>query len=64
MFGLSKPKNPEDHRYYLLPGMGKANRRKHRTYLKWALLVGLLISGVIGFIIYLVQRPGPSVFGP
>ena len=64
MFGLSKPKNPEDHRYYLLPGMGKANRRKHGLYLKWAVAVGLIISAVIGTIIYFVQKPGPGVFGP
>ena len=64
MFGLTKPKNPEEHRYYLLPGMGKANRRKHSLYLKWAVALGLIISGVIGVIIYLVQRPGPGLFGP
>lgn len=59
MFGLSKPKNPEDHRYYLLPGMGKANRRKHSLYLRWALFVGLVISAVVGLAIYVAQKPGP-----
>lgn len=48
----------------MLPGMGKANRRKHGLYLKWAVLVGLVISGFVGLIIYFVQSPGPSVFGP
>ncbi len=63
MFGLTKPKNPEEHRYYLLPGMGKANRRKHSLYLKLALLVGILVSALIGVILYFVQRPGPGMFG-
>lgn len=64
VFGLTKPKNPDEHRYYLLPGMGKANRRKHRAYLKWALVVGFFISGIIALILYLSQRPGPGIFGP
>ena len=62
MFGLFKPKNPEAHRYYLLPGMGKANRRKHALFLRWAIVVGLLISAVLGLVLYLTQRPGPGLF--
>lgn len=62
MFGLFKPKNPEEHRYYLLPGMGKANRRKRAVYLRWAIGVGLFIGILIGVIIYFAQRPGPGLF--
>lgn len=62
MFGLFKPKNPEEHRYYLLPGMGKANRRKRAVYLRWAIGVGLFIGILIGVIIYFSQRPGPGLF--
>jgi hypothetical protein len=62
VFGLFKPKNPEEHRYYLLPGMGKANRRKRAVYLRWAIGVGLFIGILIGVIIYFVQRPGPGLF--
>jgi heme/copper-type cytochrome/quinol oxidase subunit 2 len=62
VFGIGKPKNREEHRYYLLPGMGKANRRKHSLYLRWAVVVGLIISIVIGIIIYFAQRPGPSAW--
>jgi hypothetical protein len=62
VFGLFKPKNPEAHRYYLLPGMGKANRRKHAVFLRWAIVVGLIISAIIGTIIYFAQKPGPGPF--
>lgn len=62
MFGFTKPKNREEHRYYLLPGMGKANRRKHALYLRWALAVGLIISLVTAIVIYFVQHPAPGLF--
>jgi len=62
VFRLFKPKNPEEHRYYLLPGMGKANRRKHAVFFRWAIVVGILISLIVGTILYLSQRPGPGLF--
>ena len=61
MFGL-KPKNPEEHRYYLLPGMGKANRRKRALYFRWALFAGIFISFILSALIYILQRPGPPLF--
>lgn len=61
MFGLFKPKNPEEHRYYLLPGMGRANRRKRALFLRWAIVVGLFISALISGILYLMHRPGPPI---
>lgn len=61
VLGFGKPKNPEEHRYYLLPGMGKANRRKHALHFKWAIVVGIIISLVIGLVIYIAQRPGPAL---
>ena len=42
--------------------MGKANRRKHALFLRWAIVVGLLISAVLGLVLYLTQRPGPGLF--
>ncbi|HYE30981.1 MAG TPA: hypothetical protein VEH27_06130 [Methylomirabilota bacterium] len=48
-------KNPEEHRYYLLPGMGKANRRKHRHYLLWSIVVGLIISAIFAAILYFMN---------
>ena len=62
VFGLFKPKNPEEHRYYLLPGMGKASRRKHALFFRWALAVGIFISLILGALIWILQRPGPSLF--
>lgn len=62
MFGLFKPKNPEEHRYYLLPGMGRSNRRQRQLYFRAAIIVGILIAAIVGTIIYLAQRPGPSIF--
>lgn len=62
MFGLFKPKNPEEHRYYLLPGMGRSNRRKRQLYLRWAIVFGFIVAVIVGVLIYLIQRPGPSLF--
>ncbi len=62
MFGLFKPKNPEEHRYYLLPGMGRSNRRQRKLYLRWAIAFGIFVALIIGTLIYIVQRPGPSLF--
>ena len=55
MFGTKK--NKEEHRYYLLPGMGRSNRRRHRQLLKWALVVGLIVSMILGFLLIYFSRP-------
>lgn len=62
MFGLFKPKNPEEHRYYLLPGMGRSNRRQRQLYFRAAIIVGVIGAAILGAIIYLAQRPGPGIF--
>ncbi len=62
MFGLFKPKNPEEHRYYLLPGMGRSNRRQRQLYFRCALAFGFIIAVIVGVLLYLSQRPGPSIF--
>ena len=62
MFGLFKPKNPEEHRYYLLPGMGRSNRRQRQIYFRVAIGFGILVSAIIALIIYVAQSPGPSIF--
>ena len=49
-------KKPKEHRYYLLPGMGASNRRWHRKIRRWTFVVGLLISAVLAYIIYLMNR--------
>jgi len=45
--------DPEKDRYYLLPGMGgRALRRKNRKFLQIATAVGLLVAGLVGYVIY------------
>jgi len=49
----------EKERYYLLPGQGGSSyRRKQRFIIKWALLVGFLVSLIFAMAMYLTQR-GP-----
>jgi hypothetical protein len=45
-------RNREEHRYYLLPGMGRSNRRKHREFLYWSIGVGLLASALFAYLLY------------
>ena len=52
----SPKKNREEHRYYLLPGMGASNRRWHRRTQRWAILVGILCSLIIAGLLYLINR--------
>ena len=53
----NKPKNKEEHRYYLLPGMGKANHRKHVRNFRVSILIGLIISALLaGLLVYFNNR--------
>jgi hypothetical protein len=54
MFGSRK--NKEEHRYYLLPGMGRSNRRRHAQFVRWALVVGLTASALFGFFIWYMNQ--------
>ena len=59
MFGLSKrrPKEgEEEHRYYLLPGMGRSNRRYRSKIQMWSIIAGIVGSALIGVVIWLVNR--------
>jgi high-affinity Fe2+/Pb2+ permease len=49
-------RNKEEHRYYLLPGMGRSNRRKHQEFLRWAIVVGAIVSAVFGSLLYYLSR--------
>jgi hypothetical protein len=50
-------KAKERERYYLLPGMGgRAARRKRRIILRWSIVAGLLVSGIVAGILYLMSR--------
>ena len=56
MFGRKEKKNGL---YYLLPGMTRANREKRKKVFWWSVLVGILVSAMIGAIIWLANR-GPQ----
>ena len=48
-------RDPEKERYYLLPGMGgRAYRRKQQIALVWAIVIGLVVSGVLAGLMYLL----------
>jgi hypothetical protein len=53
MFGSRK--NKEEHRYYLLPGMGRSNRQHRQKVFKVALIFGIIFSIVFGAILYVLQ---------
>lgn len=54
MFGIKK--NKEENRYYLLPGMGRSNRRFHRLAVNAAIVVGILCSLLFGFLLYMLNK--------
>jgi len=56
MFGIGKPKNPEEHRYYLLPGQGRGARRKHRQHLMIAWVVGIVAASVLGLALWFLNQ--------
>jgi high-affinity Fe2+/Pb2+ permease len=49
-------RNKEEHRYYLLPGMGRSNRKRHQELIKWSIVVGALVSAVFGFLLYFLSK--------
>jgi hypothetical protein len=51
-----KPKNKEEHRYYLLPGMGRSNRRHHRLIFRWSIVIGVIFSLLFAYLLYLINR--------
>ena len=54
MFG--RKRNKDENRYYLLPGMGRANKRKRAVFFRWALVVGTVVSMLVGLFIYYSNR--------
>jgi hypothetical protein len=50
----------ERQRFYLLPGQGgPALRRKRRMFLKWSVVVGLIVSAILAAFLYWINRPMP-----
>jgi heme/copper-type cytochrome/quinol oxidase subunit 2 len=52
---FAKKHSPEEHRYYLLPGQGRSNRRKRRQHLVVALITGAIFAAVIGTIMWFMN---------
>ena len=51
-----RKRNPEEHRYYLLPGQGRSNRRVRRQQLIAAIIVGVIVSAGIGTAMWFYGR--------
>ena len=51
-----KKRNKEENRYYLLPGMGKSNRRQHDRYLVAAIIVGVIVSAIAAVTVWYFSR--------
>lgn len=52
-------RDKERERFYLFPGMGgRAVKRKQRLMLQWGIFAGLLVSGVVALILYLLYTSG------
>ncbi len=54
MFG--RRKHREDRRYYLLPGMGRSNKRHRRKVHRAAVLFGIVVSLLFGALLYWMQN--------
>jgi len=54
MFG--RKRNREEHRYYLLPGMGRSNKRHRRRVHLAAIAFGAVVAALFGGLIYLLNR--------
>jgi hypothetical protein len=49
----------ERQRFYLLPGMGGSNlRRKRKVILRWSVVAGLLVAGVLACVLYWLNTTG------
>jgi len=53
-----RKKNKEENRYYLLPGMARSNRRRHRQVVWWSIVFGIIFSALFGAFLYFINRPG------
>jgi hypothetical protein len=50
-------RDKERERFYLLPGQGgRAMRRKRMIMLQWAVVAGIFVSAVLGFLLYWIGK--------
>ncbi len=54
MFG--RKKNKGDHRYYLLPGMGRSNRRHRRLVFRSSIIFAIIFSVLFGLLLFYLNR--------
>lgn len=52
---FGKKRNPEEERYYLLPGQGRSNRRKHRQQLVAAIIAGIIFSAILAGVLLFIN---------
>ena len=52
-----RKKNSDEHRYDLLPGQGRGNRRKRKQQFFWACIAGAFFAILVGAAIWLVNNP-------
>jgi hypothetical protein len=56
LFNLKR--NKANERFYLLPGQGGAAfRRKQRYLITCSIIIGVLLSGLLGALMYWMNRP-------
>ncbi len=53
-----RARNRDEHRYYLLPGMGRSNKRRRAYFFRVAFVVGLLVSLLIALWLYAMDNMG------
>lgn len=57
LFPFLKPKKQRG-LYYLLPGMARSNRQRHRQVLRWTIIFGIIFSALFGSLIYFLNTRG------
>ena len=53
---FGKKRNPDEHRYYLLPGQGRSNQRKHRQQLIGAIITGAVFAALIAAVMWFMNQ--------
>jgi hypothetical protein len=49
-------KNKDEHRYYLLPGMGRSNKRRRAQFVRWSIVTGVVVSVLLGYLLYVINK--------
>jgi hypothetical protein len=50
-------RNKERQRFYLFPGQGgSALRRKHRRFLGWSIVIGIVVSAILAGLLFVLSQ--------